>query len=300
VTTIPADAVLPLLGAIDPWRWQAHPEVWFLVLAILALGWWAVRVIGPRVVPVGRPVATTFQRWAFVAATVLLLASADWPIHDIAEAHLYSVHMVQHMAITFIVPPLYLLATPAWLVRLLVLDGGVGSRVVRRMAHPVVAGVVFNALVAITHWSGVVQLSFESGMFHYSLHLMLFLSALLMWVPVAAPIPELRISLPGQMIYLFLMSIIPTIPAAWLTFAEGTVYKHYDDGFEMWGVSVQSDQQTAGLIMKLLGGFYLWGIIIVKFIGYSRIHHRDGQIMRSAEGRHLDLQRRNAEAEPVE
>jgi putative membrane protein len=208
--------------------------------------------------------------------------------------------MVQHMAITFIVPPLYLLATPAWLVRLLLLEGGAGSRLVRRMAHPVVAGVVFNALVAITHWSGVVQLSFDSGTFHFSLHLVLFLSALLMWVPVAAPLPELRISLPGQMIYLFLMSIIPTIPAAWLTFAEGVVYGHYDDGFQMWGVSVQSDQQVAGLIMKLLGGFYLWGIIILKFIGYSRIHRRDGQVMRPADGRHLDLQRRISEAELVE
>ncbi|MEO2157230.1 MAG: hypothetical protein ABGY30_11505, partial [Acidimicrobiales bacterium] len=78
MTTI-SDAVLPLLGAIDPWGWQAHPEVWFLVLAILALGWWAVRVIGPRVVPAGQPVVTPFQRRAFVAATVLLLASADWP-----------------------------------------------------------------------------------------------------------------------------------------------------------------------------------------------------------------------------
>ena len=292
--------VIPVLAAIDPWRWQAHPEVWFLVLAILALGWWATRVIGPRVVPVGQPVVTSFQRRAFVVATILLLASADWPVHDIAEAHLYAVHMVQHLMITFIVPPLYLLAVPAWLVRLLVLEGGVGSRVLRRMAHPVVAGVAFNGLVALTHWSGVVQLSFDSGAFHYSLHLALFGLALLMWVPVASPLPELRISVPGQMIYLFLMSIIPTIPAAWLTFAEGVVYKHYDDGFEMWGVSVQSDQQAAGLIMKLLGGFYLWGIIVVKFIGYSRIHHRENQKMRPADGRHLDLHRRRADPEPVE
>ena len=110
-----------------------------------------------------------------------------------------------------------------------------------------------------------------------------------MWVPVAAPLPELRISVPGQMIYLFLMSVIPTIPAAWLTFAEGTVYKHYDDGFEAFGVTVTSDQQAAGLIMKLLGGFYLWGIIIVKFIGYSRIHNRENQRLRPADGRHLRL-----------
>jgi hypothetical protein len=52
--------------------------------------------------------------------------------------------------------------------------------------------------------------------------------------------------------------------------------------------------------MKLLGGFYLWGIIIVKFIGYSRVHHRDAQRMRPADGRHTALQRRIAEVEPVE
>jgi len=278
-----------LVASPDPWRWQAHPEVWFLVVAVIAFGWWATRVIGPRVVPVGEPITTPFQRRVFLVATVLLLVSADWPVHDIAEEHLYAVHMVQHLVITFIVPPLFLLAMPDWLARLLVLDEGRGSRVLRRMAHPVVAGVLFNSLIALTHWSGVVQWSFDSGAFHYGVHLALFLSALLMWVPVAAPLPELRISVPGQMIYLFLMSVIPTIPAAWLTFAEGTVYRHYDDGYQAFGVTVRSDQQAAGLIMKLLGGFYLWGIIIVKFIGYSRIHHRENQQMRPAEGRHLRL-----------
>jgi len=50
----------------------------------------------------------------------------------------------------------------------------------------------------------------------------------------------------------------------------------------------------------LLGGFYLWGIIVVKFIGYSRIHHRENQQMRPAEGRHLDLQERSAGPQRVE
>ncbi len=281
---------MKVLAAVpDPWSWQAHPEVWFLIAALVMLGWWATRIIGPRVVPSGEPVITSFQRRCFLAAIVLLLVSADWPVHDIAEAHLYAVHMVQHLTITLIVPPLFLLAMPAWLARLLILEGGRGSKALRRMAHPVVAGVLFNALTALTHWSGVVQWSFDSGAFHYSVHLALFVSALLMWVPVVAPLPELRISVPSQMIYLFLMSVIPTIPAAWLTFAEGTVYKHYDDGFEAFGVTVTSDQQAAGLIMKLLGGFYLWAIIVGRFIGYSRIHHRENQQMRPAEGRHLRL-----------
>ena len=275
-----------MIGAVvDPWAWQAHPEVWFLVVAVVVLGWWASRVIGPRVVPSGEPVTTSFQRRTFLLATVLLLVSADWPVHDIAEDHLYSVHMLQHMLITFIVPPLFLLAMPPWLARLLVMEGGWGAQILRRLTHPVVAGLIFNTLTALTHWSGVVQWSADYGAFHYLVHVVLFASALLMWTPVVAPLPELRMSPLGQMLYLSLMSIIPTIPAAWLTFAEGTVYRHYDDGFEMWGVTVRSDQQTAGLIMKLLGGFYLWGIIIVKFFAYSRNHHSDNQRLRPAAGR---------------
>ena len=258
-----------MVAATDPWQWQAHPEVWLLVASILVLGWWAVRIIGPRVVPAGQPVATPFQRRAFVAATILLLASADWPVHDIAEEHLYSVHMLQHMSITMFVPPLFLLATPAWLARLVILEGGVSSKVLRRMSNPVVAGVLFNALVALTHWNGVVRLSAENGAFHYMAHVAIFTSALMMWMPVVSPIREHRLGPPGQMLYLFLMSIIPTIPAGWLTFAEGAVYRVYDDGFEPWGIGVISDQQAAGAVMKVLGGFYLWGIIVVKYVRFA-------------------------------
>ena len=281
---MPAGVPPMILATAGPWTWKPHPEVWLLVVAIVALGWWAVRVIGPKVVPAGQPVVTATQRRTFGLAVVLLLVAADWPMHDIAEDHLYSVHMVQHLLITFIVPPLFLLATPAWLVRLLVLEGDLGSRVLRRLTHPVVAGVIFNALAALTHWSGIIRLSAESGGFHYAAHVTMFVSALLMWMPVASPLHELRLSPPGQMVYLFLMSVIPTIPAAWLTFADGTVYSNYDDGYELWSISVRSDQQAAGLIMKLLGGGYLWTIIIVKFFAFSH-QHRSTQQLRPAAGR---------------
>ena len=53
-------------------------------------------------------------------------------------------------------------------------------------------------------------------------------TSLLMWMPVCGPFPELQIGPLGQVIYLFLQSVVPTMPAAWLTFAEGVVYKPYD------------------------------------------------------------------------
>ncbi len=263
------------INSINPWVWKAHPEVWVLVIAVSILGFWAVKVIGPKVVDPGQKVISKRQKITFIVATVLLFVSADWPLHDIAEDHLYSAHMLQHLLITFIIPPLFLLSIPMWLANLLVVSDTFSSQIIRKLSHPVVAGVIFNALVALTHWSGFVQFSADSGIFHYTIHVLLFITALLMWLPVVSPIPELRLSLPGQMFYLFLMSIIPTVPAAWLTFAEGTVYNHYDDGYQMWGISVQSDQQAAGLIMKLLGGFYLWGIIVFKFYIFAREHTRN-------------------------
>ena len=276
------DAVLAAVP--DPWRWQPHPEVWFLVAAILVFAVWAAR-IGPRVLPAGVPVATRLQKACFVVAVVLLWGAADWPVHDIAEEHLYLVHMTQHLVITLIVPPLLLLATPTWLARLVILEGSRAERVVRRMAHPVVAAVLFNALIALTHWSGIVQWSFDSGAFHYGVHLVLFAAALLMWTPVVSPLPELRLPPLGQMLYLFLNTIVPTIPAAWLTFAEGTVYRHYDDGYHPWGIGVASDQQAAGAIMKIIGGFYLWGIIIVKFFRYTHAQRAGADRLRPAAGR---------------
>ncbi len=269
--------MLPI-NSINPWAWKAHPEVWVLIVAVLLLGFWAIKVIGPKVVNPDQKVVTKKQKITFILATILLLVSADWPLHDIAEDHLYSAHMLQHLLITFIVPPLFLLSIPTWLARLLVVSDTFSSRVIRKVSHPVVAGVTFNALVALTHWSGFVQFSADSGVFHYVIHVLLFATALLMWIPVVSPIPEFRLSLPGQMFYLFLMSIIPTVPAAWLTFAEGTVYNHYDDGYQMWGITVQSDQQAAGLIMKLIGGFYLWGIIVFKFYIFAREHTRNQNV----------------------
>ena len=105
-----------------PWQFHAHPEVWVLIAGIIAVGAIAVRVIGPKVVPPGMPIATTKQRVAFVSGVLVLWLVSDWPLHDIAENYLYSAHMVQHMLMAFAAAPLFLLATPRWLADLLLAD----------------------------------------------------------------------------------------------------------------------------------------------------------------------------------
>ena len=247
----------------DPWRFQLHVEVWVLVIAVVASYIYAIRVIGPRVVPHGNVISRK-QLWAFIVGALLLWIASDWPIHDISEEYLYSVHMFQHMLYSYFMPPLMLIATPLWLYDL-IFAGVRARKVVNFMTKPVVAGLLFNGVIMVTHIPQMVNRSVSNGPLHYSLHVLVVTSALLMWFPICGPDRSRHLGYGGKMIYLFLMSVVPTVPAAWLTFADGAVYKHYDIAVRVWGLSVTTDQQLAGAIMKTGGSIYLWTIVVVIF-----------------------------------
>ena len=262
------------------WRYQPHAEVWIILLAAIAMAWYAARIIAPKAAPASEAPFARHHKLAFVGAMVLLWVASDWPMHDISEEYLYSVHMVQHLLITLLVPPLLLAAIPEWLARLAVSgDGSVGVWV-RRLARPVAAGVLFNFMVAVSHIPWVVNTSVESGALHYFVHLLLFASAVVMWLPVCGPIPELHMGSPGKMVYLFLMSVVPTVPGGFLTFAQGAVYSAYDHDVRLWGIGLQTDQQAAGLIMKVVGGMYLWTWIGVLFFRWAGAQQRANTQMR--------------------
>ena len=246
----------------DLWRWTPHPEVWVIVLAALAVGVYVVRVLAPAA---GEAVERR-RKACYLAAVGLLWLASDWPVHDISEEYLYSVHMVQHLLITLVVPPLLLLATPEWIARRVVDPSRPSAR---RLLRPVVVGVTFNLVVAVTHIPWVVNLSADNGVFHYAIHLVLFVTAIAMWLPVCGPFEELRLQPLPKMFYLFAMSVLPTVPAGFLTFAQSTIYEAYDTPLRLWGVTVAGDQQMAGLIMKIVGGLYLWMIIAAVFFRWS-------------------------------
>jgi putative membrane protein len=253
----------------NPWRFQPHPEVWLLVAGVVGAFIYAIKVVGPKVAPEGQ-VISKFQLRMFILMIALLWLASDWPMHDIAEEYLYSMHMVQHMILSYMVPPLALLATPEWLFRILI-GNGKTYRVVRAMTLPVVGVVVYNLTLLLTHTPALVNRSADGGPIHYSLHMLVVFTSLMFWTPVCGPIREWRMSDGAKMIYLFGTSLIPTIPAGWLTFAEGAVYDHYDHGVRVWGVTMLSDQQAAGGIMKLGGSIFMWiiiiGIFFRRFIG---------------------------------
>jgi putative membrane protein len=264
---------------MTPWTWHPHPDVWLLVAA-LGVGYVvALRRLGPRHVAAGRRPATGTQMAAFGGGLLTLWLGADWPLHDLGEDYLYSVHMTQHLVFTLVAPPLLLLGTPAWLAREILRPPRLFAAV-SRLARPLPALILFNALIVVTHWPAFVDMTLRSEPAHFAAHAAIVGAAFLMWCPVVAPLPELRsLSPPAQMLYLFLQSIVPTVPASFLVFAERPIYRFYETVPRLWGLSAGEDQRIGGLLMKLGGGLLLWSIITVIFF---RWHAEEDSADRSA------------------
>jgi putative membrane protein len=161
--------------------------------------------------------------------------------------------------------PLFLLGTPAWLARR-ILGSGARLTVVRRLARPVPGIIQFNLVLVLSHWPWWVNYTLEHHPWHFVAHAVLLVSAVLMWMVVVSPLPEVpRPAPPAQMLYLFLQTIVPTVPASFLTFGAHPLYRFYEHVPRLYGISALGDQQVAGLIMKIAGGFYLWIVIAVIF-----------------------------------
>ena len=228
-----------------------------------------------------RPV-TPRQAVSFTGGVLLFWAVDGWPMQALSE-YLFSVHMLQHMVQAFVIPPLLLLGIPQWMGDVL-LRGPKVRRVVRRLANPVTAGLLFNLVLLATHAPQAISLQLNNDLFHAADHLIVIVAGLLMWMNVYSPVPEAapRLRPLPQLFYLFLMTLLPTIPSAFLVFSELPLYPAYTSVAMPWGVSALDDMRVGGLVMKLGVGFYLWIIIAVKYFRWAGEQERADEAKRLA------------------
>ncbi|HEY5578696.1 MAG TPA: cytochrome c oxidase assembly protein [Acidimicrobiia bacterium] len=250
--------------------WHLHLDVW-LVAALLAGGYrYANSGIGPHLVRPGEPIVTGRQQAAWYSGVCLLLVVSSWPFHDIGEQSLYTVHMLEHLIIVLGVAPLLLVGTPRWMASAFLRPPWLVP-IVRGLSRPLIAFLIFNTVLAAIHAPAVVELMVTSSPAHLTVHGVLFMAALLMWMPVLSPHPAIpRLRPPVAMAYLFAQSLIPTVPASFLTFSSAALYEHYAQAQLLWGMDPVTDQAIAGLIMKLAGGFFLWTVIAVMWFRWYR------------------------------
>jgi putative membrane protein len=256
--------------AVDPPAWQPHVDAWVLVAAIAASYAIAVARAGPRHAAPGRAPVTRLQVVCFGLGVAAIWLAADWPVHDIAERFNYSIHMVQHMVLSMVAAPLLLLGTPAWMLRAILRPPSRLFRTVRFLARFLPALVLFNFVLVLVHWPALVDFSLRNGLAHFSIHALIFVSALVVWMPVLSPLPEIpRLTPLARMVFLFSQSIVPTIPASFLTLGSSPLYRFYEHVPHLWGLTTLEDQRLAGLIMKIGGTILLWLVIAVIFFRWA-------------------------------
>ena len=249
--------------------WHPHPDVWMTVI-LLTFGYaYAIRRLGPLRAGPGETVVTRRQIWQWYVGVGALWLVSDWPFHDLAEGSMFAAHMIEHLVIAFVTAPLLIMGTPRWLARMLVIDTRL-LPLVRWVSKPVVAFFLFNFVFVGLHWPVVVEAMVTDPLSHFAVHLAMFLTGLAMWMPVLAPLPEVKkLPRPLQMVYLMGHSVLPIIPAAFLTFSSTAIYPIYETFPRFFGWTAVEDQTIAGIIMKLAGTFTLWGIIAVIWFRWS-------------------------------
>jgi putative membrane protein len=255
---------------VDYPSWHPHVDVWLLVIALAVAYAVTVSRVGPRHAAPGRRPVTRLQVVCFGFGVAAVWLASDWPVHDIGEELNYSMHMVQHLVLSMVAAPLLLLGTPAWMLRAILRPPSALFRMVRFFSRFLPALLVFNVVLVLTHWPAIVDTSLRNHAFHFLVHALVFMTALLIWMPVLSPLPEIpRLSPPPRMIFLFLQSVVPTIPASFLTFGSAPLYHFYEGVPHLWGLSTLDDQRLAGLIMKLGAGLLLWMLIAVIFFRWA-------------------------------
>jgi putative membrane protein len=243
----------------SPWQqWDLHPSV---VIGLALLGglyvfWGGLEAPRRRVT-------------AFAVALAVLALALNGPLHNLSDGYLLSAHMVQHLALTLVFPPLLLYGTPASVVRPLLGSHWVAS-FARWATRPLAAGLLFSVPITLWHFPQFYEAALEHHALHIVQHLVFIATAVIMWWPILSPVPELpRASYPTQLLYLFVLGLPMTLAGAMITLADGVLYPFYAAAPRVWGLTLLADQQLGGLLMWVVGTIYLWVAATVVWFRWS-------------------------------
>jgi putative membrane protein len=250
------------------WSWSLHPSVLIGTGLLGALYFWG---IGPlrRRLGLGPP-PPAWQIASFCGGLVVLLVALNGPMHDLSDYYLFSAHMVQHLLLTLLLPPLLIAGTPGWLLRPLLHRPGVRTAA-RILTHPVVAAVLYTVTIAVWHLTPFYELMMRNHDVHIATHLMFIVAATILWWPVMSPVPELpRLPYGIGMLYLFLVGIPMQIVAALITLSDEVLYPWYSAAPRTWGLTPLDDQQLGGLLMWVPGNLWMFLAIGVLFLKWAK------------------------------
>ena len=190
---------------------------------------------------------------AFLGFTTVFLA-VQGPLHDLAESYLFSAHMIQHLMLQFVMPPLILLGAPGALLWPALKPKGV-IRVLRVCVHPLGAFILFNVALVGWHLPPLYDLALENHNLHISQHVIFMIVGLIAWWPLLGSLEQLPRPHPSvQMLYLFAQSIPMGFLGAIITFASEPLAGAFSPlGEAGVGVDFQEQPGLGGGAQQLAG-----------------------------------------------
>jgi putative membrane protein len=251
--------------------------VWANVaLALTALvyvrGWLRIWRLLPDVIPIWRLTAFLsglFSLWIAIASP---LAAFD----DVS----LTVHMIQHLLLMAVVPPLVLLGAPSLpLLRGLpqwVVHTAVGPFLRWRpikslgqfLSSPAIAWLVASVALIVWHIPAAFELALRSDSWHEVEHICFLSTSLLFWWPAIQPFPSVPAWPPWSIpLYLFIGALPGGALGAFLTFCDRVLYPSYAAAPMLFNISPMDDQIIAGSLMWVVGTFvYTVPAVITTFV----------------------------------
>jgi len=239
--------------------WAVDPIPTAAVLAAAGTYLWGVTALPHR-----RPGRTWPRRRtaSFLAGLTLALLVVIGPIGAFDRTFFWS-HMVQHIALMMVIPPLLLLGAPVllalevarpatrkrWMVPVL------RSRTVRWLTDPIVTWVLFATVLIGTHFSPFYQFALTHEWVHrFVEHPLYFTVGLLYFYPLIGsnPVPHGPPPI-AKVASLVLMMVPETMTGFFLYSSTHVFYPWYAQALRPWGLAPLIDQQFGGALMWTLG-----------------------------------------------
>ena len=181
-----------------------------------------------------------WRAWSFFVGLLLVWVALGSPL-SLLDHDLLTVHMVQHLLLLTLAPPLILLGAPLKLLprrsvqkqKLVELIAGPllstpMRQLGRLLLHPAISWIGATAALVVWHVPAVFALGLRSQTWHGVEQASFLVTGLLFWRPVAEPSPDtLKWPEPSILLYLFLATLPCDILAGFLVFCDRVVYPAY-------------------------------------------------------------------------
>jgi cytochrome c oxidase assembly factor CtaG len=257
-----------LIAFLSSWDWRMEIIIILVTAGIIYLRGW--RRLRQRTAA-----RSEHNRWqmgavwrpvVYIGGLLVLGIALMSPI-DVIGSQLFFMHMIQHVLMMSIVPPLLWLANPLPFVlwglpgKVRLSAGGLLGRrgkvrsFLRKFSGPGTIWVVYVCLYLGWHDPLLYNAALQSEWVHDLEHFSFFGAAMFYWWHVMGAGPRVHRPFPavGRFIYV-LMAIPPNMIAGMaIAFSEQPIYTHYEAMPRIWNLSVLSDQRLAGVIMWVPG-----------------------------------------------